>query len=300
MRSDRRELWELYDVLMRALAGDPSAAGFEVHYQPIVRLADEATVAMEALARWHHPIAGDIAPALFVPLAERAGLMGVLDDFVLHSACAEVEPLSAAFGHAIDMHVNVSASRLGRPDLEAAVTWVLDRSRLRPHQLILEITETSRITDLKVAAAAVWRLRERNVRVALDDFGAGFNALSQLHALPVDTIKLDATLTAPDSREPWRTEALCGSVLAICHGLGLTVVAEGIETPEQGRTLRQLGCRLGQGHLYGSALHLDELLPSRPRGLDARGRQHGGARDRELEAGTADPASAVRRRVPAG
>ncbi|GAA4684687.1 putative bifunctional diguanylate cyclase/phosphodiesterase [Phytohabitans rumicis] len=240
----------LPDLLADALAGDPGAAGFEVHYQPIVRFEDAATVAVEALARWSHPAVGAIDPDVFVRLAERSGLVAALDDFVLDRACADAAALTEAYGQAVDVHVNVSAGRLGRPELEAALDRVLAAHALRPGRLVLEITETSRITDLPAAAAAARRIRARGVRVALDDFGSGFNALAQLHALPVDVVKLDAALTDIDT-EPDRTEALARSVLAICAELQITVVAEGVETLSRAGALARLGCRLGQGYLYG-------------------------------------------------
>lgn len=262
--------WWLHELIADALTGDPAAVGFEVHYQPIVRLEDTAIVAVEALARWHHPVAGRIEPDLFVTCAERAGLMGVLDDFVLNRACAAADVLAQAHGHAVDLHVNVSASRLGRPDLEAAVAWALHRYRLPPGRLVLEITETSRIADLDAAAACVLRIRGRGVRVALDDFGSGFNALEQLHALPVDIVKLDAALTSPDV-EPWRTDALCRSVLSICNRMGLSVVAEGIETAPQALALRLMGCHLGQGYLYGIPLGLEPAVTPRRSARDRVG-----------------------------
>lgn len=246
---------ELQDLLMDVLAGDPAAAGFEVHYQPIVRLDDSATVAVEALARWHHPVAGRIEPSMFVAAAERRGLVGVLDDFVLDRACADADALADAHGHEVGVHVNISAKRLGRPDLDAAIAWVLGRHRLSASRLTLEITETTRIEDLSVAAAAVRRIRERGVRVALDDLGSAFNTLAQLRALPVDVVKLDATLTGAHV-EAWNTEALCRSLLFVCQQMRLSVVAEGIETVRQATALQAMGCHLGQGFLYGAPLRL--------------------------------------------
>lgn len=260
----------LHQLIADALAGDPAAAGFEVHYQPIVQLDDAATVAVEALARWHHPVAGWIEPDMFVASAEHVGLMGVLDDFVLNRACADADALADVHGREVDLHVNVSASRLGLPDLDAAVAWALGRHRLPPGRLTLEITETTRIADLRVAAAWVRRIREHGVRVALDDFGSGFNALKQLHALPVDVIKLDAALTGADV-ELWRTEALCRSVLTICNQMGLSVVAEGIETARQALALQRLGCHLGQGFLYGVPLRLEAVATPSRRARDGTG-----------------------------
>jgi EAL domain-containing protein (putative c-di-GMP-specific phosphodiesterase class I) len=234
-------------------------AGFTVVYQPIVRMADGATTAVEALARWTHPVVGPVDPEIFVAVAERAGLVAALDDFVLDRACADATPLAERFGRPVAVHVNVSAARLGRPELESAVEDALLRHGLRPDRLVLEITETSRVTDLSAAGAAVHRLRESGVRVALDDFGSGFNALAQLHALPVDVVKLDGGLTGLDEDEPNRAEALARSVLGICADLGVAVIAEGVETAGQEAALARLGCRLGQGFLYGPPAALAEL-----------------------------------------
>jgi len=252
----------LHEMVAEALAGDPVDAGFEVDYQPIVRLEDANIVAVEALARWRHPVAGRIDPDIFVACAEQLGLMGILDDFVLNRVCADAGLLREVYGQEVDLHVNISASRLGRLDLEAAILWALDRHGLRPGRLTLEITETSRIVDLDAAAAAIGRIRAGGVRVALDDFGSGFNTLRQLHALSIDVVKLDAALTSA-SLEPWRTEALCRSVLTICKDMGVIVVAEGIETVRQVLVLQHLGCQLGQGYLYGIPQPLERPQPQR-------------------------------------
>jgi diguanylate cyclase len=251
--------WLLNDLLI-ALTHDPAAAGFEVHYQPIVRLVDTTVLAVEALARWSHPLMGNVEPGTFTAVAERAGLAAVLDDFVLNWACADADALADVYGRQVDVHVNVSASRMGGPDLEPAVAAALEQHRLPPGRLVLEITETSRMDDLSAAAATVRRLRERGVAVALDDFGSGFNMLAQLHALPVDIIKLDARLTSSE-HDAWRTEALCRSVLSICEQMSLKVIAEGIETVTQARTLRGMHCEFGQGYFYGPPLRLDQLIP---------------------------------------
>jgi diguanylate cyclase (GGDEF)-like protein len=254
---------DLPHLLAQALADDPAAAGFAVHYQPIVRLGDGETVAVEALARWSHPVTGPVDPDVFVTVAERAGLVAALDDFVLDRSCADAARLTARYGHAVDVHVNVSAARLGRPELEAAVGRAVASHGIPADRLVLEITETSRMTDLTAAGAAVARLRKTGVRVALDDFGSGFNALAQLHALPVDVVKLDGGLTGL-GEQPNRAEALCRSVLGICAGLGVSVIAEGVETTDQADALARLGCELGQGYLFGPPSPLGELPAAAP------------------------------------
>ncbi|GAA2705192.1 hypothetical protein Apa02nite_082870 [Actinoplanes palleronii] len=250
---------DLPRLLANALTGgSPAESGFEVHYQPIVRLSDRATVAVEALARWTDPVAGPVHPDVFVTMAERTGLVSAIDDFVLNQACADAQALADRYGRPIAVHVNVSAGRLGQHGLEDAVDAALARHAMPPERLVVEITETLRIPDLPRAAAVVERLRARGVRVALDDFGSGYNALAQLHGMAVDTVKLDSTLTDVDTA-PDRAGALCRSVIAICAELGITVVAEGIETDERAAALGDLGCPLGQGYLFGPPARLADL-----------------------------------------
>jgi predicted signal transduction protein with EAL and GGDEF domain len=251
---------DLPHLLARALTGAPAASGFEVFYQPIVRFSDGATVAVEALARWTDPAVGPVDPEVFVRVAERTGLVAAIDDFVLDRACADAVALGTLYGRPIDVHVNVSAARLGQYGLEEAVIRALERHSVPASRLVVEITETRRIPDLPDAAAVAARLRSFGVRIALDDFGSGYNALAQLHSLPVDIVKLDATLTDVDVA-PQQAAALCRSVLAICADLNVAVVAEGIETPARARALATLGCRLGQGYLYGQPRPVHRLTP---------------------------------------
>ncbi|GAA2649743.1 putative bifunctional diguanylate cyclase/phosphodiesterase [Paractinoplanes durhamensis] len=254
---------DLPHLLAQALVagGRPAAAGFEVYYQPIVSLDDGATVAVEALARWTLPAAGGaVHPDVFVTVAERTGQVAAIDDFVLDQACADAATLAAIYGRPIDVHVNVSAGRLGQAGLEEAVRAALARHPLPPSRLIIEITETHRIQDLPAAAAAATRLRALGPRIALDDFGSGFNALAQLHSLPVDIVKLDSMLTDVDV-DPERAGALCRSVLAICDELNIVVVAEGIETTSRAAGLAALGCPLGQGYLFGQPAPVHRLAP---------------------------------------
>jgi EAL domain-containing protein (putative c-di-GMP-specific phosphodiesterase class I) len=160
-------------------------------------------------------------------------------------------------GMDLDVHVNISATRLGDAELENAVFTALDRSGLPARQLVLEVTETARIPDLNVAGDAARRLRAHGIRLALDDFGTGYNTLLQLHLLPVDIVKLDRGLLATDG-DRRRVEALCRSVVAISAALGVTLIAEGLETAEQAAALAAFGCELGQGHLYGRAAPLKD------------------------------------------
>jgi EAL domain-containing protein (putative c-di-GMP-specific phosphodiesterase class I) len=254
----------LHELLAEVLAGDPAAGGFEVQYQPIVRLANIATVAVEALARWCHPEAGTIEPSQFMAAAERTGLTGVLDDFVLNQACADADALTAAYGLDVPVHVNVLARRLPRPDLYAAIDWALGRYKLAASRLVLEVAHTNRIEDTGGAVKALQRIRDRGVRVGIDDFGSGYDIVTQLQGLPIDLIKLDARITGAGV-DATRTEGMCQAVLEVCQRIGLSVIAQGIATADQALALREMGCQLGQGELYGPPLRVqrDRKIGSR-------------------------------------
>ncbi len=244
---------DLPALLAAAIRGEEHAGPIEVHYQPIVRLGDGVTVAVESLARWTSPQLGQVPPLVFVAAAERAGLIGALDDLVLETACRETAKLAG-----LQVHVNISAGRLGCPQLEATVRDTLARYGFSSGRLVLEITETSRIPDLEAAAQSAQRLRDLGVSVAIDDFGTGYSTLAYLHTLPVDTVKLDYMFITP-AAHPERGEAIGQSVVSISHALGITVIAEGVQTPAQVATLTRWGCTLGQGFLYGRPAPLSEL-----------------------------------------
>jgi EAL domain-containing protein (putative c-di-GMP-specific phosphodiesterase class I) len=249
----------LHEILAEVLARDPAAGGFEVQYQPIVRFAEQATVAVEALPCWLHPSVGEVAPSQFVAAAERMGLSAVVDDFVLNQACADAHAMTAAYGLDVPVHVNITARRLVRPDLHAAIEWALHRYKLTASRLVLEIADAGSAEDVPAATRSLQRIRDRGVRVALDNFGLGYDIMSRLQALPIDQIKLDATVTGAGV-DAARTEAMCQAVLDICRRIGLEVIAQGIATAPQAAALQGMGCELGQGDLYGPPLRLQRRI----------------------------------------
>lgn len=256
---------ELTVLLTDALTGDPTAAGLDVHYQPIVRIQDGRVIAVEALARWVHPNAGPIPTAVFVAAAERAALIGRLDDFVLDRACHDLARHLAAGGAPMGVYVNISAGRLGDPAVETAARGCLDRYDLSPDRLMLEVTESARIPDLAAAAAGSMRLRADGIRVAMDDFGAGYNTLALLYELPLDVVKLDRRLIdfsspAANGSSP---EALSRAVVSIVTGMGLLVIAEGVETSDQAAGLNRLGVRCAQGDWYSPPAPFRGTFPIR-------------------------------------
>ncbi|MET8853432.1 EAL domain-containing protein [Amycolatopsis sp. NPDC004625] len=238
-------------ALRRADGGLPE--GFALVFQPIVRLPGETPVAVEALARWTARDGTAVSPETFVRAAEGAGLGAELDALVLDLACREI----TAAGIDLTVHVNVCASRLGAASLEESVGSALDRYGLPAERLIVEITETVPVPDLAAGAAAIRRLQDLGVRVALDDFGAGYSSLTVLHALPVDLIKLDRALTT--GVRPDRDAALCRSLVGLCADLDVAVVAEGIETAEQAELVTRAGCTTAQGYRFGHPAALSSL-----------------------------------------
>lgn len=245
-----------FPTALRAAAGG-APPGFRLVYQVVVQLPDCKPVAVEALARWTAPNGVEMSPETFVAVAEAAGLGADLDALVLDMACRDVRKA----GLDVDIHVNIGAARLGNPAFEQQVRRALTRYHLPPSRLVVEITETLPIVDLALAAAQINRLNALGVKVALDDFGAGFNSLLYLHVLPVQIVKLDRGLA---TTEPARDLTLYRSVIGLCDELGLDVIAEGIETVAQSDTVYRAGGRLAQGHLFGRPVPISELSLTAP------------------------------------
>ena len=224
------------------------------YYQPIVDLRTERIVGFEALARWPHPSRGLVPPATFIQLAEETELIIPLGDQILELACRQARSWRERWpGERLVMSVNLSPRQFGDPGLVASIGEVLELTGLDPAALELEITETSVMDRSEAGLRALADLRALGVRLVLDDFGTGWSSLAYLRQLPLDAIKIDkAFVTELDETD--RNVAIVQAVLSLAHGLGITVVAEGIETPLQARRLRELGCDLGQGYVWSRPL----------------------------------------------
>jgi diguanylate cyclase (GGDEF)-like protein/PAS domain S-box-containing protein len=231
-----------------------------VHYQPIVDLSTNRIVGMEALARWQHPERGLIQPDEFIPLAEETGLIVPLGRFILHEACrqARIWQEQRVRDPRLWLSVNVSVHQLQEPSLPADVADALTRSGLDPADLVLEITETAVSSDTDAMIAALERLKELGVRLAVDDFGTGYSALSYLRRLPVDILKIDREFVA-DLDNKSSHGKITEAVIHLAHILDLQVIAEGIEQPQQATRLRALDCRLGQGYLHAPPLDPEQI-----------------------------------------
>jgi len=232
-------------------------------YQPVVRLPDGVPVGVEALLRWQHPELGHIPPADFIPIAEEVGQISALGRWALHRACRQ---LSRWLGDGLDLWlaVNVSVRELRGSQYSEHVAEVLRAHRVPPDRLVLEVTEHSVATDIDELIAPLRELRELGVRVALDDFGAGYSSLGQLHKLPVDVLKIDRDLVAEPTRGPdGQVGPLVDIVVLLGRRLNLEVIAEGVEEPAQRAAVEAAGCQLGQGHLFARAMpaeHVEALL----------------------------------------
>ncbi|OJA79688.1 histidine kinase [Burkholderia ubonensis] len=220
--------------------------GLYVFYQPIVDVRTRRITTREALLRWHHPRAGWISPARFIPVAERGGLIDRLGRFVLDQACRQ----AARWPDGARVAVNVSAGQLGHGTIAPAVAAALAGAGLTPDRLEIEVTETALLHDEGKAVADLRALRAMGVRVALDDFGTGFSSLAHLRAFPFDKIKIDGSFVRDAVARPDCAAVVC-AVADLGKRLGVTTVAEGVETEEQLACITEAGCREVQGFLLG-------------------------------------------------
>jgi diguanylate cyclase (GGDEF)-like protein len=228
-----------------------------LHYQPIVSLAERRVVAFEALLRWQHPTRGLLAADSFIGEADQAGLLHGMDLWTLDRACEFASRLGDRAGD-LRVHVNVLPTGLHNPEMLDRVAAALQRSGLAPSRLILEITEKHLLADIEGASARLAALRALGVGLALDDFGSGYSSLAYLRSFPVSIVKIDRLFIQglPSDRQ---AAALVEAIVRFALGLGLEVVAEGIETEEQLASLLDLGCPGGQGFLLCTPLPPAEL-----------------------------------------
>ena len=234
----------------------------ELHlvYQPIYRTRDRRLVGVEVLLRWQHPQLGAIPPSVFIQVAEQSGLIEQLGPKVLRAACMEARRWeSVPGGEQLFVSVNVSPRQLRNGDLSDVVVASLSESGLPASRLHIELTETAVIGDEMLAASLLDKLHRHGVKVWLDDFGTGFSGLSHLRQVPVDGVKIDKSFVADMQRDP-DDLALTTAIIAMCHALGITVVAEGIEQEAQFDLLAQRSCDLVQGYWLGRPLSSTQLV----------------------------------------
>ncbi|MFZ6653951.1 putative bifunctional diguanylate cyclase/phosphodiesterase [Undibacterium sp. TJN19] len=243
--------------LRQALRNDQ----LKVYYQAKINTSDGSVGGMEALLRWHHPVEGVLAPGTFLPMAEELGLMFEIDQWVMRTACKQLQQWrSLPFLHAqeLTVAVNVSSIQLQGDNLLATVDEALHSSGLDPACLELEITENALIRDPVHVASILLKLAARGVKLSLDDFGTGYSSFGHLKLFPIHVLKIDQSFVkgVGHGESP---ERLLAAMIAFAKTMGLTLVAEGVETQAQADFCTDHGCELLQGYLYSRAVNVDEF-----------------------------------------
>jgi EAL domain-containing protein (putative c-di-GMP-specific phosphodiesterase class I) len=233
---------------------------FVAHYQPIVDLASGRITGTEALVRWNHPRRGLLGPNVFIPLAEETGQIGRLGQWVLERACTDMAAWRADLGPAaahLTMSVNLSVQQLHDDGLVPAVFETLERTGVPADRLVLEITESTLITDTDKIRDRMEQLRSLGLRLAIDDFGTGYSSLGYIQQFAFDVLKIDRTFV--DGLERFTNQRIVTAVIELAKELGVRTVAEGIEQELHADLLRDLGCTLGQGYLYSRPVPAPEF-----------------------------------------
>ena len=253
--NDRNSFEQL--TLLADLRNGIDRGELELHYQPKIRLPGHEVAGVEALVRWRHPTRGLLGPHMFVPEAEQSDLMLPLTEAVLDMALSRQRTWREQ-GRTVPVAVNVGAPCLRDPGFPARVGELIQRYDAVPGQLTLEITETFLIIDPDGAAAALALLRDRGVRVSIDDFGVGYSSMSYLQSMPLDELKIDRKFTA-EILTTERGRAIVGAIVDLAHALDLTVVAEGVEDESTLAVVGEMGCEQAQGYLMCRPLPPDEI-----------------------------------------
>jgi EAL domain-containing protein (putative c-di-GMP-specific phosphodiesterase class I) len=258
--------------LRTALHGAIGRGEFHLDYQPIVDAHDGRLTGVEALLRWTHPSRGPVSPILVIPLAEQSGEIVEIGEWVLRQAWADRQRWESDDARDLAMSINVSGHQFMAAGFVDMVAGVLLSSSIDPKLLTLEVTETVFVRDSARASVVHQALKQIGVMLALDDFGTGYSSLTHLMSYPVDTIKVDRTFIASLGHDPV-SNAIVTSVINLAHGLGMSVVSEGVETAQQQGELARLGCDSCQGFYFArpmpaaslEALIRDQASGARPR-----------------------------------
>ncbi len=246
------------NYLETALRSALSRDEFEVYYQPIINLKTEQIVGFEALLRWHEPIYGDISPGIFIPCAERIGVILPIGEWVLRQACLQQKKLRDEFGMEFMMNVNLSGRQLREFDVVHKILDIVSETGINPTSLNIELTESVLMDNSQSTINKFHALRAAGVSISIDDFGTGYSSLSYLKRFPINTIKIDRSFIMDISHDS-EDQAITLAIIALANTLKLTVVAEGVETVEQKRILRLNNCEKAQGYLFSKPLPSDAL-----------------------------------------
>ena len=249
------ERLDLEDSLRRAI----SNGDLELHYQPRLSLETQAVTGVEALVRWTHPDRGPVSPAKFIPIAEEAGLIMDLSDWVLHAACDQLKAWTSGPLDKVNVAINLSAKQFYDEKVDQTIIAALSSRSLESHRLELELTEGTLMRDVDDTIRTMSRLREAGFKIAVDDFGTGYSSLSYLKKFPLDALKIDRSFVSEISSFGGYG-SICSAIIALAHSLKLNVIAEGVETLGQLQNLKFLECDEIQGFYFARPMPADELF----------------------------------------
>ena len=253
MNVEKHQFLQLESALRKSVKDH----AFLLHYQPQFDMRTREILAFEALVRWKHPEMGIIPPDSFIPLAEETGLILLLGEWVLETACAQTRSWMDLPRDPIRMAVNLSGRQFWHGDMVESIARVLDKAGLSPDRLELEITESMVMRDVDRAIGKMHELADMGVRLAMDDFGTGYSSLAALKRFPIHTLKIDKSFIKDITTNP-NDAAISASIIALAHTMNLMVVAEGIEKQEQLDFLLEKGCEIGQGYYFSKPLQAAE------------------------------------------
>ncbi|MCD9098411.1 EAL domain-containing protein [Luteimonas fraxinea] len=248
-------------AMVRQLRQAHERGEFELHFQPIHRLHDGSLAAIEALLRWRQPDGSYVSPAQFIPLCEESGLIVPIGSWVLEESARMHARLVAAGHDEVAIAVNVSAVQFEADMTPESIRKLFERHALPPRALHLELTESVLLRHPDDARSLMGTLRNEGLCLSIDDFGTGFSSMAYLRELPLDHLKIDRAFVRDVTEDP-RSAAICRALIALGHGLGLAIIAEGVEEPEQLEWLRAHGCDQAQGYHLGRPMPIDALLES--------------------------------------
>jgi EAL domain-containing protein (putative c-di-GMP-specific phosphodiesterase class I)/GGDEF domain-containing protein len=249
-----RERFALEQDLRHAIAREQ----LEMVFQPAVDLS-RGLIGAEALLRWHHPQVGTVSPARFIPILEDADLIDEIGRWTLNAACREMRRWQQQGITGLRVAVNLSAAQLRDPTLKQTIQRTLARHRLSAQSLELELTETAATQDAERTFGLFRELRALGISLAIDDFGSGYSSLSYLKNLPFDKLKIDREFVV-DVHQRKDSQAICRSLVELTRGLGLDILAEGVESWDEADALERLGCRTFQGFLFSQPLNSDQFI----------------------------------------
>lgn len=251
-RVEEREILE--DALRNAIPNQE----LSLHYQPVVSLQSGEIIGLEALIRWTHPVLGSISPARFIPIAENADMIDKIGEWVIHQTCVDMRQRLDAGFEAIRVAVNISPRQFANPDLVDQIEFALRSHQIDPQMLCLEITEGAVMQDTATSQLLLRRIQMLGIDLLLDDFGTGFSSLSYLKRFPFHRVKIDRTFIT-DLTSNAEDAAITKAIISMAHSLGIRVIAEGVETEDQCKFLRDHQCDEIQGYLFSPGLPPMEL-----------------------------------------